>query len=194
VLWQWLWRFDLDTFRAINVGCHRDWLDPLFLAITYTGLGQVQVGATLLLSIKRSWRPYVVPFLVVFAASGILNDIVKWRIPRDRPSNLAFAVAQEPHRFSSFPSGHSVTSFAIAFLLLATTWRSKNVWLGWSTLAWACLVGLSRIYRGVHWPTDVVAAAGIGLTCACLVAIFLPVRPLREDRLPSHPTGSVETD
>lgn len=178
MLWHWLWRFDLNTFRAINVGWHRDWLDPLFFAITYTGLGQIQVAATLLLLLKRSLRRYVVPILVVFVASGLINDLVKRFVERDRPSNLEFAIAQEPHRFSSFPSGHSVTSFAIAFLLIASMWRTKHVWVGWATLGWACLVGLSRIYRGVHWPTDVLAAACVGLTCACLVAIFLPIRPI----------------
>jgi undecaprenyl-diphosphatase len=176
---DWLREFDLNVFRAVNVGWHRAWLDPVFIAITSTGLGQFQVAASLLLLIHRATRRYVLPILVVFVVSGLLNDLVKKLVARDRPSNLSFAVTLEPYRFSSFPSGHSATSFAIAFLILALTWRTKNVWVGWATLAWAVLVGVSRMYMGVHWPTDVIAAAGLGLACACLVAIAMPVeKPL----------------
>ena len=44
---QWLWQFDLNAFHAINVGWHREWLDPVFCAITYTGLGQLQVAGAI---------------------------------------------------------------------------------------------------------------------------------------------------
>jgi membrane-associated phospholipid phosphatase len=173
---DWLWHWDLNAFQAINRGWHRDWLDPVFTAITYLGVGQVQVAIALLCLISRSTRRFALPMLVVFAASGLLNNVVKRLTERQRPSNLALALAQEPHKYNSFPSGHSVTSFAIAFLILVSTWGTKRVWIGWSALGLAVLVGLSRVYRGVHWPTDVIGAAGLGLACAAVLCMT-PLSP-----------------
>ncbi len=161
----------MNAFLAINRGWHREWLDPVFTVLTCTGLGYVQVLAALLLIPFRAARRFVLPILVVFVASGLLNDAVKPLLHRERPSNLAAALPQEGFFHNSFPSGHSVTSFAIAFLLLISTWGTRRVWVGWVALGWAILVGLSRIYRGVHWPTDVIGAAGLGLACAAVLCM-----------------------
>ncbi len=231
---RWLYDFDMEGFRAIHVGLHRDYLTPLFWALSYSGLGQVQaillictlfwknprspnfylvigglvagllstpielagvtgalgiglwilrgLGAILILvgafrelrDRENPLRYYVLPLLATLVAGGVvLAQGLKQLLPRDRPSNLAFAVPQEEIFARSFPSGHSATSFSLAFMLWLLTRKTEYAWTGKAALAWAVLVGLSRIYRGVHWPTDVVAGAFGGMFAAAAVYLVL---------------------
>ncbi len=175
---------DLNLFRAVHLGWHREWLDPIFWVITSTGLGWVQVLlliAAILVQAGIRSEPLRAAFAVarlkqwpaqVFVAwivAGVLNTgVLKSSIPRDRPSRLAIADPQEGFFSGSFPSGHSATSFGIAFTLVLLTWRTERAWIGLAATAWACLVGLSRVYRGVHWPSDVLGAAFVGAFAASL--------------------------
>lgn len=63
---------------------------------------------------------------------------------------------------SSFPSGHSSNSFAVATAFFLTV-PKKQRWLGILLLVLAALTALSRLYVGVHYPTDVLAGTGIGI-------------------------------
>lgn len=142
---------------------HREFLDPVFWLVSSTGLGYVQVPLILLALLNRESKRWVLPLLLAFAISGLANTALKGTIERDRPSNLSYAQPQEDFYHSSFPSGHTSTSFGIAFCLLALTWGGELVWIGWGGLFWASLVGMSRIYRGVHWPSDVFGGVMVGL-------------------------------
>ncbi len=167
---DWLLRFDLESFKAIHIGLHAPWLDYVFLVITYTGLSQIQIAATLLLLVRKSTRLYVLPLLVAILASGLLGaQLFKHIFDRERPSNLALSHPQEHWYGNSFPSGHTTTAFACAFLLLFMTWGTSRIKWGWLALVWAGLVGVSRIYRGVHWPTDALEGTFLGLVSACVV-------------------------
>lgn len=218
---SWLTQLDLTLYRAIHVDLRREWLDPIAVVLTQSGLGHVQFSALLLACLppRRRWvaptlasavlaAGFLVPpwqqmlpyqilvngfglaVLGMFAVSalqmplsrfavapliaGIVSGIVRLGlvrlIDRQRPSNLAISQPLESaFGNSSFPSGHATTSFAIAFSLLFLTWRTDASWLGWLALTWAGFVGLSRVYVGVHWPSDIVAAAGLGLACAAAV-------------------------
>lgn len=172
----WLYHFDVATFREINVGWHTgwiaQWLDPIFLVLSYSGLGQVQFALALLFFFWDGTRRLVYPLLATVLVSGIpVAQGLKSIIARDRPSNLAFAQPQEAHLLGSFPSGHSTSSFAVATTLLILLWDTPNRRWGWLAVGWAALVGFSRIYRGVHWPTDVVAGMCAGVFSACLVEL-----------------------
>ncbi len=124
---------------------------------------------------KSDWRRSAGPLLLAVGLASLINTgILKKAIPRERPSNLPDALPQESFFHNSFPSGHTATSFAIALTILFLTWRTPRAWWGAIALVWAALVGLSRIYRGVHWPSDVLGGALVGLGCAALVAILLP--------------------
>lgn len=175
-----LHEFDLTAFRAINVGWHHGWLDPFFEFFSYLGLG-IAIGAVcLLFALHKSTRHYVIPLILADAVSGFLvADGLKALIYRDRPSNLDFAIVQEPLHLSSFPSGHTTTAFAIATMLVFLTWTSKFNRLGWLSFGVAALIGLSRIYRGVHWPTDVLAGAFCGIATSCFLYFILPKLKIR---------------
>jgi undecaprenyl-diphosphatase len=72
----------------------------------------------------------------------------------------------------SFPSGHTASSFAAATVIglkLSVNIKGKNYRLIYPLLAFAVLIGFSRIYIGVHYPLDVIIGALIGISSALLV-------------------------
>ncbi len=171
---------DLAVFRSINVDMHRAWLDPFFAVFSYLGTGGWTAAVCLLFILSKNTRSFVVPLLVSEAVGGfLLADTIKLLIPRDRPSNLSFAIRQEHWLTQSFPSGHTTTAFSVAVMLVLLTWNGKLRWAGVTAIPIACLVGLSRIYRGVHWPTDVLAGICFGTFTACALYLLLPKLGIR---------------
>lgn len=75
----------------------------------------------------------------------------------------------------SMPSNHALFTFAIAGTLL---WWTR--WAGAIALVAAILIGIARVYVGVHWPADVLAGALIGLMAGALAAVLLQRWPIRE--------------
>ena len=66
---------------------------------------------------------------------------------------------------NGFPSEHATVSFAVAGTLI--WWRR---WIGFIAIFLASLVGFARVFVGVHWPSDIVAGAAIGLAAGALSA------------------------
>ncbi len=74
-----------------------------------------------------------------------------------------FHIIGPAHKRKAFPSGHTTTIFnfiTVWILLIRTSWKK------WTLLGFGCLVGLSRIAVGVHWPADVLGGAFLGWTTA----------------------------
>ena len=100
----------------------------------------------------------------VVEALGI-TMAMKYTFDRQRPyekyPDLIHPVSTEPD--PSFPSGHTAAAFSLATSLSITYPK-------WYVIApsavWACSVGFSRINQGVHYPSDVIAGAAIGVGCA----------------------------
>ncbi len=110
-------------------------------------------------------------FVVVSISLGTLvNTILKDVIARPRPDLFAHATDAA---FSSFPSGHAMMS-TMVFLTLGALLslssenrRIKAYLLSWSVLL-PLMVGISRLYLGVHWPTDIIAGWIAGATWSLL--------------------------
>lgn len=106
--------------------------------------------------------------VAAIAATGIAQLLKRW-LRRPRPSALAgfTALADDPDAFS-FPSGHSAAAFASAVAL-----AGSGAGLGPLLLGFACLIGVSRVYLGAHYPLDVAAGALIGVSCGAAARVVL---------------------
>ncbi|CAN5529748.1 phosphatase PAP2 family protein [soil metagenome] len=169
--------YDLQIFREVHLGWHQAWLDPIMLVLSYTGLGQVQAVFALYWLRYNETRHRVLPLLLSILVSGlVVAQILKRLIPRDRPSNLNFAKPSEDFYANSFPSGHTTTAFAVATMMILLTYRSRRWWHGPVAWLWALGVGVSRVYRGVHWPSDVFTGALAGVMASCLLWLAMPAK------------------
>lgn len=145
------------------------------LARDVTALGSMIVLTTItvlvagFLALSRRFGAAL--FLIVAAAGGqTLNTLLKFLYGRPRPDTALRWLEIDS---LSFPSGHS-TSSAVIYLTLAvllarlTENKRQKVYLIGSALLLSFLVGLSRVYLGVHYPTDVVAGWTLGVAWAQL--------------------------
>ena len=147
------------------------WFEESVRDITSLGSAPALVIAVLavvgFLVLAKAWRPAI----FTLAASGgglIVSSLLKYAVDRPRPDlvphgNLIYT--------SSFPSGHSMMS-AVVFLTLAALVtrlierkRLKGYALG-VAMVLTLLVGVSRVYLGVHWPSDVLAGWSAGAAWA----------------------------
>lgn len=148
----------LDWIQIIHVS----WLDKLMVGITTLGNGGIIwiVSAAALLIIPKTRKAGTA--IAVSLALEVLccNVILKPLIARIRPCDVNAAVhllIRRPADFS-FPSGHTGAAFAAA----AALYFGKNkLWIPAFVLA--VLMGFSRLYLYVHYPSDVLAAAMIGI-------------------------------
>lgn len=103
-------------------------------------------------------------FSIFIALGNVLNPIFKNIVGRSRPTNDVIKVLQEKTN-SSFPSGHAMGAIIFYGFLIYLTWKLpfKHKKLITSVLTiFILLVGISRIYLGAHWPTDVLVGYIIG--------------------------------
>ena len=118
----------------------------------WTLIAEAAVLAGLLLARQRRAALF---FLVSVGGAGALNLFAKLLLARARP---AFWASIAPETTYSFPSGHAMGAAALALTLGLLLWPTRGRWVavGLGT-AWALLMGWSRMYLGVHFPSDVLA-------------------------------------
>ena len=152
-------------------------LTPIMTFITHLGdSGILWILVALALMIPRKTRRVGVTCAISMVIGLIVtNLIIKNWAARIRPYeffNDLVLLIEKQHDFS-FPSGHSTNSFACAWVIFCMVPKKYGV----PALILAILIALSRLYVGVHYPTDVLAGVVIGiLSAACALQI---VRALR---------------
>jgi undecaprenyl-diphosphatase len=149
-------------------------LDTLMVLITRLGdlHSQLAVGLLLclLLLLARQWRASCFAGGALLA-TALANGALKTLLARHRPEVLL-----EPLHSFSLPSGHSSAAFAFFLVLgvLAGRGQPARLRLAWLLLASlpAMAIALSRVYLGVHWPSDIIAGALLaGGLCALSLSL-----------------------
>ncbi len=133
---------------------------PLFSAVGNGGM--VWIAIAIVMMIFRKTRSWGLILLLSMLLGLIIGEVVlKNLICRVRPCNLVEVqmLINKPSSFS-FPSGHTCSSFAAATVLMKMDKR-----FGIGALVIASLIGFSRLYNYVHFPTDVLCGAILGVVC-----------------------------
>lgn len=145
-------------------------LNPIVSFYTHLGdAGLLWIVASLvMLCFKKTRKAGFLGLLALAVGTLFTNITLKPLFERDRPwltvEGLQFLVVE--HDPNSFPSGHTCAAFAAAGVWFKAL---PKRWMGVTGLVLAALMGLSRLYVGVHFPSDVLMGALVGLLAACLV-------------------------
>lgn len=147
---------DVSVLTTLNSFAN-DWLTSFFTVITSLG-SSVFVVAGVTLAVATMWyigRRKDAVFLL-FAAGGtaVINILFKLFFARDRPDIFQHLVVENGY---SFPSGHAMISMSLALAVIVLAWRTKHraAALVIGSL-YVLLVGISRLYLGVHYPSDII--------------------------------------
>lgn len=180
--WETMIRQNMGAFDAQIIRFVRQYTMPVLnqfmLFISDIGFGKnylvMVLAAGSWLLYRRHW-PELVLFMATLAGGGVINFILKHLFQRARPE--AFRIVDASGY--SFPSGHATAAICFFGVMTFLLWRTRTtVWERWLLLAGSSglvvLIGISRIYLGVHYPSDIIAGYSSGamwLTFCC--AAFL---------------------
>lgn len=157
---------DRSILHSLYAGGAPAWAVAAIVVVSFLGSGWMLLASLPALAIPRL-RAHVLWLLGALAATSAFVTLFKTLIGRVRPCNaLAWAhvVAGAAPTGPSCPSGHAAGSFAFASFLFALDRR-----FGWVVFPFALAVAASRVALGVHYPSDVLAGAVLGIVVGTAV-------------------------
>ncbi len=173
---------------AVITAWQAPWLTSFFTSVTlfadWRWMAALGLGALL---VVHPWYRGLRLGAVALLAGGS-NQLLKLIFGRQRPEEQGMLVSAGGY---SFPSGHAMMAAAVYGLLIWAVWRTawpfcRKAGATAALLVWIALIGLSRIYLGVHYPSDVLAGFGGGM--AVLAVSLLAFRFFsRQKGKGSHP-------
>jgi len=167
--------FDTAIMLAIR-GIHNPLLDQAMMGTTFLGdptvlfILCIAVGVWLY---KQRHRSQANTLAIALVGSLLLQYILKQLFTRERPDLWEQFINLRDY---SFPSGHAVMSLVVYGMLgyiFATRFPHQQKLIASITVLLVFAIGFSRVYLGVHWPTDVIAgyAAGAVWLVACILSL-----------------------
>ena len=154
-----------DGFLAANAASQ--WLPP-FLWAGITNLGNTLGAFCLVAPTLARWPRWMAAALLTTPFASIYTHVIKRWADLPRPAAIlpheTFQIIDSPLLGKSFPSGHTVTAFVAAGIVVFCSRRP----LAWLVVPAAMLVAFSRISVGAHWPLDLLAGAAGGWATAAL--------------------------
>lgn len=169
--------FALDSQILLTLQqLHSPFLDQVMLGLTFLGdptvLGIASIASAAILLLDKQ-RSEATVFLIATGGAVVLNLWLKDLFARDRPELWEQIIDVQLY---SFPSGHAMISFVVYSMLAYLLRRHFPRWQSMIILGTLLLIvgiGLSRLYLGVHWPTDILAgyAAGLIWLVACIISL-----------------------
>ena len=146
---------DESLYRTIHEDWQTPFLDDLMSGVSHMGSGEIGIvfcSALLAFGDKRAHETGKLALVSLLGASAVTSSM-KYIIDRNRPDS------DSDNRFnSSFPSGHVSGAFAVTSIV-----GSKYNALRIPAYVFASAIALSRVYLGRHYPSDVLAGAGLGI-------------------------------
>jgi undecaprenyl-diphosphatase len=179
-------RFDRTVLLWIGSGVPES-LDGIMRLITVLGYYQIVLpllAASCLLFYYKRWRLSAILLCVSTGGSVLLTTVLKAVFQRQRPELIDSGYTAT---FYSFPSGHATVAAGFyGALAIILAYRARGFWrwaIASGGLSLVLLIGFSRLYLGVHYPTDVLAgflAAVLWVVCVATVyVVWLSIQGLR---------------
>ncbi len=179
---EYLLQTDGNILLWIQEHVRNDVLTPVFKFITTTGnAGMIWIAITLLLLLLPKTRRQGILVACSLLGSLLVNNILlKNIVARVRPYEVVDGLELLVRKATdwSFPSGHTGSSFAAAVMMFLVLPKRYGI----PALVYAFLMGCSRLYVGIHYPTDVLAGAVTGTLCACVVYVVYKKKFCKEEQ------------
>ncbi len=159
------------------------WLDTLMYGATTVGsfLVLVPLAVFVFARLWRAARRHEATFwLLAVGGAAIINFLAKLGFARVRPSLFVSRVVETTY---SFPSGHAMSTMAAVTGLCVLLWPTRWRWLALAAGGvYVALVGASRVYFGVHYPSDILAGWAASLAWVLGLKLLFDVRESRRER------------
>lgn len=160
---------DQTILRSINERASPE-LDGVFLVVTeiggVIGISVITLAALIFLLVKRYYKQATIVFASV-AGATLVNIVLKTMFARTRPDLWEQLITETSY---SFPSGHAMLSSVVAAVLVALFWRTRyRIAAIVAGLLFMLSISFSRLYLGVHYPTDVLGGWLVGIAWVIIV-------------------------
>ncbi len=170
-----LLQFDGNLLIGIQSLLNADWLTPIMKgasAVCNGGAFNIALCAVLV-AFKKTRKLGLVCSISLAFSFILCNLVLKPLVCRIRPWVLfpEVQVLIDPPGDASFPSGHAMNTMSVAFAWFMYTIHEKGRRhnIGIALVVFALLVSLSRLYLGMHFPSDVISGLLLGMLCATIV-------------------------